>query len=240
MSLSISVQAVLNNCSFLLIWIFFFQAFGKINGWGSTEVIVLQAFTALAYGLAFSFFSGAAELPVALHNGFFDSLLLTPKNLYLRILTLVTRISAIGDILFGVLFLIGYVLLAQLNLIQIGVLISLLIPATLFMINLLLITSCLGFFIPDARELGKAAFEIVFGPSLYPAGIFQGGVRFFFIFIFPALIMGGLPIEAVQEISWEKVLTIWIVAIVWTFFAISFLNIGRKRYESGNLTGARV
>lgn len=231
---------VINNTSFLIVWILFFQVFGEINGWNAKETIALQGFLAIVYGFTFSFFSGVAELPNAIHNGVFDSLLLTPRNLYLRILTLVTRTSAIGDIIYGFLALIVYFILIQASIGQILLMFLLLIPSTLIMVNFALITSCLGFFIPNSEDLSRNVFEIMFGPSLYPAGVFQGGMRIFFLFILPTLALAGLPVEAVKELNFVEILIVLGLAFIWTLIAIFVLNQSIKRYESGNLTGARV
>ncbi len=234
------VGMMLNNSAFLLIWIFFFQAFGEINGWTGKEVIALQGFLAITYGITFSLFSGVSELPTAIHNGAFDSILLTPRNLYLRILTLVTRTSAIGDILSGVVSLVVYFVIAQLSIFQILMLLLLLVPSTIVLTNFALICSCISFFIPDADELSKNVFEIMFGPSLYPSGVYQGATRVFFLFILPTMAIAGLPVEAVKYLDVPKILFVWGLAIVWTLIALFVLKQGIKRYESGNLTGARI
>lgn len=234
------VGMMINNTSLLAIWIFFFAAFGNINGWSGKEVIALQGFVAVAYGITFSFFSGASELPIAINNGTFDSILLTPRNLYLRILTIVTRTSALGDTLYGLILLVIYSVLAHLTIAQFGLLALLLIPATLIITNFLLTTSCIGFFIPDSEELSKNAFELMFGPSLYPSGVYQGTMRIFFLFILPSIAIAGLPIEAVRNLNFFNILLVWLLAGVWSLVTYFVLKQGIKRYESGNLTGARI
>lgn len=233
------IGMMINNVSLLLVWIFFFQAFGTINGWSGKEVIALQGFLAIVFGFAFSFFSGVLDLPIIINNGAFDSILLTPRNLYLRILTLVTRTSAVGDMLFGLILLVGYFFIANLTIAQIILLILLLIPSTLILTNFALICSCIGFFIPDAEELSKNVFEIMFGPSLYPSGVYQGVMRIFFLFILPTMAIAGLPVEAVKDLNFTKIAYVWVLAIAWTLIALFVLEQGIRRYESGNLTGAR-
>lgn len=234
------VGMMLNNTSLLAIWIFFFHAFGTINGWSGKEVLALQGFVAVAYGITFSLFSGASELPVAINNGAFDSILLTPRNLYLRILTIVTRTSALGDTLYGLILLVIYSIIAGLSIAQFGLLIFLLIPATLIIINFLLITSCIGFFIPDSEELSRNAFELMFGPSLYPSGVYQGAMRIFFLFVLPSIAISGLPVEAIKNFNLPSILIIWSLAGMWSLVTYFVLKQGVKRYESGNLTGARI
>lgn len=234
------IGMVINDISFLLVWVFFFAAFGQINGWGGKEVIALQGFVAIAYGFTFSLFSGASELPTAIHNGAFDSILLTPRNLYLRILTLSTKTSAIGDILYGTILLSVYSIITSLSVYQIIFLLSLIIPIIFILTNFLLTTSCIGFFIPDSDELSKNVFEIMFGPSLYPSGVFQGALRVFFLFILPSIAIAGLPVEAIKNLNLSSILIIWGLAGFWTLVALLVLKQGIKKYESGNLTEARI
>lgn len=234
------VGMMINNTSLVVIWLFFFNAFGKINGWSGTEVIALQGFVAIAYGITFSMFSGASELPIAINNGVFDNVLLSPRNLYLRILTLVTRTSALGDTLYGIILLAIYAVIAHLSILQLVSLILLIIPATLILTNFLLTTSCIGFFIPNSEELSKNVFELMFGPSLYPSGVFQGAMRTFFLFVLPSLAVAGLPIESIKQFSIVNFFIIWLLAILWSVITYYVLKFGVKRYESGNLTGARI
>lgn len=234
------IGMMLNDISFLIVWLVFIKAFGNVNSWGSAEVIALQGFVAIIYGFTFAFFAGVSELPNVINTGAFDGILLTPRNLYFRILTLVTTTSAIGDILYGIILFIVYIILGHLSLTQILLFSSLLIPATLITTNFALVTACIGFFIPDSQEVARYTFEIMFGPSLYPAGVFQGWMRFIFLYVIPTLAIAGLPIEAVKSLDIYKVVIIWILAIAWSFITFLVLYIGVRKYESGNLTGARI
>jgi ABC-2 type transport system permease protein len=142
--------------------------------------------------------------------------------------------------LFGLILLVVYFIIANLSIAQAILLLMLLIPSTLILTNFALITSCIGFFIPDADELSKNAFEIMFGPSLYPSGVYQGAMRIFFLFILPTMAIAGLPVEAVKDLNLNQIFYVWALAIIWTLIALFVLKQGIKKYESGNLTGARI
>lgn len=234
------VGMMLNNTTFIIIWLLFFTVFGSINGWGGIDVIALQGFIAVIFGIAYAFFAGVRVLPQAINNGVFDSVLLTPRMLYLRILTLGTATSAIGDILYGLLCLGIYCVLAGLSFVQIFLLFSLLIPATIILINFALIAACVGFLLPDADDLVKNIVELLMGPSMYPPALYQGGMRFFFLFIIPAISVAGLPVESVKHFDLGSVGIVWLLAGMWTVLGIWVLHQGVKHYESGNLTGARI
>ncbi len=234
------IGMMFNNITFLIVWWLFIGTFGEINGWTGKEVIALQGFVAITYGIAFSFFAGAFQLPDVVNNGVFDNILLTPRSLYARILTLATKTSAIGDALYGLILLVIYMFVADQTLLQSLLLLSFILPATIIFINFLLAASCISFFLPDSAEISHFVFEMVLGPSMYPAGLYQGGVRFVFLFILPALAIGGLPVEAVKSMNLWSIAIIWLLAILWTYIAVWVLRKGIRRYESSNLTGARV
>jgi ABC-2 type transport system permease protein len=234
------IGMMVNNITFLAVWWLFLGTFGAINGWTGKEAIALQGFVAIAFGLSFSLFSGVDELPHAINNGVFDSILLTPRNLYMRILTLTTRPSAIGDTLYGFILLVIYIFVAHQTLLQSILLISFVIPATIILTNFMLVASCIGFFLPDSAELSRFTFEILLGPSMYPAGLYQGATRFVFLFILPALAIGGLPVEAVKNLNPWNIALVWLLAILWASIAVWVLKKGVTRYESSNLTGARI
>ncbi len=231
---------MLNNISFVLIWVFFFEAFGSINGWGAIEVLALQGMVAFAFGVAFSVMRGARSLPKFVNNGSFDNLLLSPRSLYARILTADTDTAAIGDMLFGALLVGIYIVLAELSVLQTFMIVSLLIPATMLMVNVAFVGSLVSFLIPDAITVTDNLFEVFLSPSLYPSGLYPGAMRFIFIFVVPALAVGGLPVEVMKSMSWGWYGIIWALAILWTVLAVKLLGRAVRRYESGNLTGIRV
>ncbi len=234
------VGMMINNIAFVLIWIFFFHAFGSINGWSTYEVIALQGVDAFVFGFAFTFMSGVLYLPDYVNNGSFDNILLSPRNLYVRILTNQIRVSAVGDMIFGVLLMGVYIIISNASLVQVLMLGTLLVPAVLVIVNVTLITSLSSFIFPDAAAFAKNLFEVFFSPSLYPSGLFQGAMRFIFTFLIPSLIIAGIPVEAVRDVSWKGYVLVWATGFVWTYIAIKLLSLAVRRYESGNLTGARV
>jgi len=230
---------IINNTAFLIAWLLFSNAFGSINGWGAQEIIALQGIVGLVYGICFTFFGGIDELASKVNNGSFDSLLLTPRSLYLRILTLTTKTSAIGDMIYGLLILIVFGIQTNITFSNTLILILAIIPACIIFVNFAFTAATVSFFIPDAHELSRSIFDILLTTAMYPGGTFQGIMRFIFMFIVPALFIGSIPVEIVTQFSLYNLLAIWIIALVWFLLARLALINGVKRYESGNMIGAR-
>lgn len=231
---------MMNNMAFLVGWIFFFKIFGTINHWSIAETIGLQGMVALVYGVSFTFASGAATLPDYVHQGVFDQFLLAPRNLYLRILSSKLRVSAIGDCFFGIALLVIYSVKASLSLEQIAMLFLFLPPTILLFCNISLLTSLLAFFIPDSSILSRNLFEAFFAPSMYPSSLYGGWIRTVFLYVIPSLVIGGLPVEAIRDQKTSLLLLVWAISLGWMILTLFLLNRAIRRYESGNLTGARV
>lgn len=231
---------MLNNIAFLVGWMFFFKIFGTINHWSIPETIGLQGMVALVYGIGFTFGSGMTELSDYVHQGVFDQFLLSPRNLYLRILSSKLRVSAIGDCFFGLILLIIYTIQASLSLGQIMMLLLFIPPTILLFCNISLLTSLLAFFVPDSSILSRNLFEAFFAPSMYPASLYQGVVRTVFLYIIPSLMIGGLPVEAIRDHRASLLGFSWGISLVWMLLTLVLLRRAIRRYESGNLTGARV
>lgn len=234
------VGMMVNNSFLLMVWVFFFQSFGRINGWSVTEYIGMLGINTAGFGIAMSVFYGSAMLPRLVDNGSFDSLLLSPRRLYFRILTSALNMSAVGDFFFGLALIGVYWFFSKASFGQIAELLSLVIPAAIVVCNFSLFTSLLAFVIPDSFSLAKSVFDMFLAPSIYPGGLFGGGLRFIFTFLIPSLVIGGLPMEAIINNDWKIYFLIWGLAIAWTIFTVWALSAAVKKYESGNLTGARV
>lgn len=234
------VGMMVNNIAFLAGWLFFFQLFGSINHWSGPETFGLQGLVALVYGLGFTFASGTVSLTDYVHQGVFDQFLLSPRNLYLRILSSKLRVSAIGDCLFGLVLIMIYIIQAKLGLGQILMLLLFLPPATLLFCNISLLTSLVAFMIPDSGVLSRNLFEAFFAPSMYPGALYQGWVRGVFLYLIPSLLIGSLPVEAVRDHRVTLLVLTWILSALWMLLTMLVLKNALRRYESGNLTGARV
>jgi len=81
------VGMVINNTSFILLWIFFVKSVGEIGGWTAADIVALQGFSAISFGIIFSAFAGIRRLPDSVSSGAFDRFMLSPKNLLIRVAT---------------------------------------------------------------------------------------------------------------------------------------------------------
>lgn len=233
------VGMMVNNVAILAVWVLFFAASGPVNGWSSVEVIALQGFSALVYGVAFTVGAGARKLPSLVHSGAFDGLLTSPRSLALRILTTSTTPSAIGDALFGVVLLVGTLVWTRASVEQVLILLLAILPGVALFSTVALTCSLSAFLVPEGEDVGDSLFAFFMNPAIFPSGVFTGVLRTFFIFVVPAITASSLPVEAIRDASWGALSLVWLVALGWVALTQLLLTLAVRRYESGNLTGAR-
>jgi ABC-2 type transport system permease protein len=230
----------INNGAFLISWVLFSQAFGEINGWGTTEIIGLQGIIAFVYGISNVFAYGSLQLSQKVHKGILDNYLLLPKSVYFRIIFSDLKLSAFGDVLEGLILIPLFLFQVQASIEQIILILLFLFTGIVIFINFGLFASSLSLFIPDSESLTNSLIETIILPALLPGGVFQGFLRFFFLFIIPALFVSSIPIETLKDTDWKMLGLSALFALFWIFISNTFLRLGLKRYESTNLIGARV
>lgn len=228
------VGMMINNLSFVIIWIFFVQSVGVINGWTAADVIGLQGFTALAFSFVFTFFGGLPKIAEYISSGAFDRFMLSPKNLILRIATSHFMVPAAGDFFFGVICLTIYAVLIQASILQVALLFLLALLGSILFFAVLLTFQSVAFFFTDGEPLARGLFEMFLTPALFHGGAFQGGTRLFFTFLIPSLLLGALPVEIIRDLSFSKLLVVLVVTLVWLFISVRVFYLSVKKYESSN------
>jgi ABC-2 type transport system permease protein len=225
---------VINNVAFIFLWIYFIKSVGVIGGWTAADIIGLQAFVAVGYGFVFSTMMGIRKLPDYISSGSFDRFMLSPKNLLVRVATASFNASAVGDLIFGLICFVVYVVLISATLYQFLMMLALMFLATVALLAIAILIGSSSFFFIDSEVVTKGFFDLFFTPSMFHGGAFQGTIRFVFTFMIPSLVIGTLPVEAVRTLSLEKLALIAILAFVWLFIALRFFRYAVKKYESSN------
>lgn len=224
----------INNTAFIIIWVFFVKTVGVINGWTAGDIIGLLGFAAICFGIVLSVGDGLRRLPDLVSSGSFDRLLLSPKNLLVRIATSSFGSSAVGDTIFGIICLIFYGILIHATLSQILLIVFLVVITTMIFLSLVIIIYSASFLFVDSDQVTTGIFNFFITPSLFNGGAFHGLMKFIFVFIVPSLLVGAIPVEIVRDISVVKLLLISILTIFWFFLSIKIFNKCVKKYESSN------
>ena len=227
---------ILNNASFILQWVILFSLKEEIGGYTIKEVVLLWGIASGTFGVAHIVFNKAFEMSDLIINGKLDTFLVQPKNVFLSVITSDTRISAIGDLIYGYICLFIY-----------GISMKNLLLYTLFLITGGIIVSAL------ASILGSLSFWIVRGDIIsdsltnmmlnfatYPGTIFKDGVRILFYTVIPLGISNYIPVDTIIKFNIGNLAIIISFTIFITIMAFTIFYKGLKRYSSSNLMNSRV
>ena len=231
------VGMMLNNVAFLFLWYYFGKTVGELNGWKAEDIFGLYAFTTVSYGIVSGFLNGIFSIPTYISTATLDNYLLTPKNILLKIATSRVSTSAFGDLLYGIICFIFFIILRNLSITQILFSILLMILVTVIFYAFSTICMSISFYVMDGQNVSSGFYNMFLSNSLYHGGAFTGILRFVFTFIMPSLLLGAVPVELVNNFTVDKLLIMIIFSIFWLVVAILFFNKSLKKYESNNLFG---
>lgn len=227
---------ILNNACFIVEWIIFYSLKDNIGGYALKDVILLWGLASGTYSICFIFFGGVIDLPKLIMEGKIDSYLVQPKNILLSILSSRTKVSAIGDFLYGYILLFVY-----------GFSIKNFILYTLFIIiggiiitSIATIFGSLAFYITKADTLTNTMMNMSLNFATYPDGIFKGLVRILFFTIIPIGFAVYLPLNILREFNLMYFIIVIGFCILLVIIAFLIFHKGLKRYSSSNLMSARI
>ena len=228
------IGMAINNTAFIVIWVYFVKSVGVVGGWTAIDIVGLQGFIGMCYGIVFFLGTGIRNLASYTASGAFDRFMLSPKNLIIRVATSAINVSALGDIVYGVVCLLVYTIIIHASFYQIFLIIFLIIVTTVTLLSVVIAIYSLSFFFTDANSVTGSLLDLFVSPALFHGGAFQGATRLIFTFIVPSLLLGALPVEIVRDVSLNKLLLVSVLAILWFIGANKFFYYAVKRYESSN------
>ena len=224
----------INNIAFVFLWVYFVKSVGIIGGWTTYDIIGLNGFAALSYGIIVSIFMGTKKIPEYVSSGSFDRFMLSPKNIILRIATSAFSPSAVGDAIFGFICLSIYGLFIHATFMQIIFIAILTVCGSIIFFSMSLIINALSFYFTDASSFTDSVFQLFFTPTLFHGGAFHGVMRFAFTFVLPSLLIAAIPVETVKNISYNNLIMVIILSLIWFIIAIKVFKKSIRKYESSN------
>ena len=228
------IGMTINNSAFIFLWAFFVKSVGVIGGWTVADIFGLQGYVAFCFGMVFSICSGLRDLAEYTSSGAFDRYMLAPKNLLLRVATSNLGVSALGDVVFGLVALTIYGVMLQVSIFQILLMIVMALLSTVVFFAVVVAFSSASFYFVDSAPVVRSLLELFITPALFHGGAFQGAMRFVFTFVVPSLAIGTLPVEIVRDVSLDKLLLVGVLAVVWLFVGIKLFYWSIRKYESSN------
>ena len=228
---------IINDVFWLMFWYIFFSRIKDVKGWEFHDVILLFAMAAFAFGLSFGLLANSSSISTLIEEGGLDYYLVLPKDPLLNILLGRVSVSAMGDLVFGLIALVavkGFSPLVIVKFIGAGILAGIILSSFTVTVH------SLTFFIKRGNSLGKLIVEALLCFSTYPMALFQGTVKIFLFTLLPAGFISTFPVSIVKNFTWEKVLILAAVAVLFVLISRCVFYTGLKRYTSGNLITARL
>lgn len=224
-----------SNASFLVQWVVIFSI-SKDSDLTMKYVLLIWGICSSSVGLSNILFGGVHFLPKYIEDGKLDAYLVQPKNTLLQVATSYSSVSAIGDIVYGLVV----VLLASFSIKTFILFILFSLLGSMIYASYHVIVFSLIFYSLNFKEVvwTIARFPISFGT--YPDTIFSTGIKFFLFIILPLGAMVYFPVKIILNGNPLFILAVFIYAIFIILIAfITFYN-GLKKYTSTNLMGSRT
>ncbi|MEF3310256.1 ABC-2 family transporter protein [Paenibacillus sp. GYB004] len=227
---------VVNNVVWIFYWGVYFTKFPVVNGWELQDVMMMWAVSAGGFGLSAVLFGNSYAMSTLIANGQLDTYLTQPKPVLLHVLISRMSVSAIGDVVFGLMLyaLFGDHTLA--GLLKFGFGLAL---ATTIFIFFNVIAQSLAFYIGNAEGIGQQVFIGFVTFSTYPTDIFRGLGRLVLFTVIPAGFISYLPIGLLREVKWTFLAGAAGMALLVTAVGVFVFYRGLRRYSSGNMMSMR-
>jgi ABC-2 type transport system permease protein len=223
-----------SDCLWVFFWLSYFQQFPLVNGWKSTDVVIIWGVSACGFGIYSAICGNTRRLAGLIMNGGLDAYLSMPRNVLIHVCVASMRPAAWGDILFGL----GvFFVLFRPGPLQIALFLLLVLLIALMITAFLVIIGSLAFFVGNTEGLSGLLLEMLISFSTYPMQIFHGFVKLLLFTVLPAGFVSFVPLQLLHEFSWPLMGAMVGMTALVTMAAIGVFYAGLRRYESGNLLG---
>jgi ABC-2 type transport system permease protein len=229
------IVTITKQLLFLVAWSFFFDRYKMVQGWTFEHMILAYGILCFAMGFVEAFFYGLKELPQIIETSQLDTFLLQPKNIILNIALSKGDVSALGEVVTGIL-LIAYSGYFGTSLL---IVLLLMVITTLFMFALLLYLSCIAFFMKNSSDFIKELNLNAIIVATQPNAAYSGAFKIFTFTILPVAFLSYFPVQYFRTGVWQYLLLTLAGTTVFFGVAYGLFKCGLKRYESGNMMFTR-
>ena len=190
----------------------------------------------MVYGISRFFFRDSFELSETINTGKLDNYLVQPKNVLIQAITSSVEVSAIGDMIYGLIMIIIFGLSVK-NLL---LFIFCGICGALVIVSIAVIVASLSFWFGRTEVIANTVNSLMTNFATYPEGIFKGFIKILFYTILPLGITAYVPVQLISNFNLWYILFLVLGTIVFVMLAFIVFYKGLKHYSSTNLMNARV
>ncbi len=230
------VAMFLNNATWLVFWMLFFNRFPLVHGYGQKDVLTLWAICTAGFGLGNSFCWNLHNLAAMVTKGELDVWMLYPRSLIPHIALSKMSATAIGDLFFGYFVYLALVRPDWQHFLLFNVLI---VAVALLFIGFNLWRGSLGFVFGQAEVLSEQWFFAMITFSTYPNCLFDGWMKIVLYTAIPAGFVSGLPVDALRDFNLHAAALTMLGSLAVLFSGALVFELGLRRYQSGNMLAMR-
>jgi ABC-type uncharacterized transport system, permease component len=166
---------------------FVIAEFGTLNGWGFGELAFLYGLAVMSHGLSVILFVQTWFMGSIMLEGGFDLFILRPMNVLFQFFFMIFNLIGITDMIPGIIiFLYGCSQIHfQVSVINITMILSILIGATLIRGALFLITGSMSFWTKSRNSFTLFNLTLMDQTTMYPLSMYPRLVQLIFTFVIP-------------------------------------------------------
>ncbi len=213
---------------FLIAWKSFFGKYHIVQGWDFKDMALMYGIVSFGIGFVEVFFYGLRELPRLIETHQLDVYLLQPKNLILNIALSKGDITALGEIILGILLMSYSGYLLSFTIILIAFL------AIVFIFSLYLYLSSMRFFVQNGTNFVRELYQNANIVATQPNSAYRGLFKIFTMTLLPTAFMSFYPVEFLRTGLLENLYFATLGTFLFFLGAQLLFKLGLRRYESGN------
>lgn len=228
-----TIAMFINNFVFIFFWqVLFSNKGGSINGINIYDILYLWSIPTIGYGIAFFCFGGIDTLCRDIVDGNLDIYLTKPKNSLISVLTSRSILSAMGDLIFGI---VCGIIAVKFNPLRIICVLVLGLVSGVLTVSILTSVRLLCFWLGDISNVtNRYTHSLFITLTIYPEKMFPAIIKFAMYTVIPAAYVAHVPVKLMNTFSFTGVGILIFATIFFTTLMFVLYNKGLKRYESGN------
>ncbi len=227
---------ILNNASFIIQWLIIYSLRNDVGGYTFSDILLLWGFAASTYGFSHFFFKKCFSLSDEITNGKLDAYLVQPKNVLLSAITSDIEVSALGDMIYGIIMLV----VSGITIIKLFLFILFTFCGGIIITSYAVILASLSFWFNRSDAVADTGNNMITHFATYPDGIFNGISRIILYTIVPVGVIDYIPIHILSNFSIVETCLVIGVTVLFVIFAYIVFYKGLKRYSSSSLMIAKI
>jgi ABC-2 type transport system permease protein len=222
---------ILNDATWVAFWVIFFHRVGRLHGYDTTRILLLQAVLTTAGGITLGFFNNARHLGSMALDGQLDAALALPTRPLGHLLLRRVEPTNLGDLCFGVvLFLVaGHPTPARALTFVLVVALS-----AALLTGFLVLTGASAFFV-GRSEGGELGFHGMLLLGSYPVDVFGGVAKILVFTVIPAAFVAAVPARMVADPDPRLLGGLAVAAATFALGGATAFHLGLRRYASGSV-----